>query len=205
MIKVAIALLSSLILSSTPVDKEVQEALLKSKNRSAAIAVYCADGSRKLGSGFFFENESTVITANHVITCDTSYDELILVEQGGEVRTARVDARGQYDVARLRLDVPLNGAPVIRKSNSGVEPEAVYCIESSFPEFRVRCGRVTGLRKGNRWLGSDSFDYSIPSVGGTSGSPVVNEAGEVVGVHVATNHVISVGYLIDKVKFKKVR
>ena len=202
-LKAVIAALALISISATPPDKELQDALIQSDNRSAFIKVWCANGASYYGSGFFLEikdGSKRLYTASHVLACNGfSYPKLIMVEQGGNVAQAFITKLSKYDIAELTVTKPFASWRAIERASPMTIKDQIVCVESSAPTFDVRCGRVhENVRVGQGWPNKGTFSYWMFTVGGTSGSPVLNRQGKLIGVHVGGNTVLSVAYYFNE-------
>ena len=131
------------------------------------------------GSGFVVDNAGYVVTNAHVVDHPSSMYRLVV--EGKVVNAEVVAESGELDIALLKADVALNGALRFVKD----EPDGdslVYAI--GYPEDAGKT-IVSGVYNGTRIVGSEGILYAIAFVRlkpGNSGSPVINEKGEVVGI-----------------------
>jgi hypothetical protein len=134
-----------------------------------------------LGSGFFVE-EGLVATNYHVIR-DAAGGSAKLVGQEGRHKIAGVVAADpEHDLALLAIDA---GAPPLRlRTNEPAVGDNVYALGNPQGlEGTFSPGIVSSIRK----IGSDNIlQITAPISPGSSGGPVVNDRGEVVGVATAT-------------------
>ena len=152
------------------------------------------------GSVVLYNNRKVILTAAHV--CSLGEHEKRITSQGGHVFLKIVDREGKsrhaniiradrnVDVCLLRSeDLDL---PYIRMSTKRPEyGEKVYNIASP---MGISDGEMVPLFTGH-FFGEHAGNayYSIPTVGGASGSPILNSKGELVGmihsVHYRFHHI----------------
>ena len=158
------------------------------------------------GSMIMHGNEKSVLTAAHV--CDIGPMGKKIESEGGKVILKVIDREGRShhaDIIRMNsaidaclLKVPSLDVPALRMSTKKPEyAEIVYNIASP---MGIADGAMVPIFQGIFFgkKGSRAF-YSIPTIGGASGSPILNIKGEVVGmvhsVHYRFHHVsLSVTY-----------
>lgn len=136
------------------------------------------------GSGFFISEDGYVVTNNHVVEDASSVS--IIYARGGEVPATVVGTAPDFDLAVLRVDGPVPA--VVEWGDSGALPlgSRVIAIGSALGSFRntVTSGVLSGF---NRELGPlrGLLQTDAAVNRGNSGGPLVNLAGEVVGVNTA--------------------
>jgi len=141
---------------------------------------------RSLGSGFFIDDDGYLVTNNHVVE---GADEIIVILRNEDEYPAKVVGRDpNTDLALLKITSG-NNFPVARLGNSEAIKvgEWVVAIGSPFGlEHTVTAGIVSA--KG-RVIGSGPYDDFIQTDAsinpGNSGGPLLNLAGEVVGINTA--------------------
>lgn len=139
------------------------------------------------GSGVFITPDGYVLTNNHVIE---GIGEIVLVLQNGQEMPAKIVNTDRYaDLAVLKADgVP--PAHVALGNSDALQPgETVIAIGSPLGDFKntvtvgvvSATGRVLDTGEGYQIEGLIQTDAAINS--GNSGGPLVNLAGEVVGIN----------------------
>jgi serine protease Do len=141
---------------------------------------------RSLGSGFIFDNDGYIVTNNHVIE-DADQIKVILSDDK-EFDAELVGRDPKTDLALIRIQGAKNLKPLeLGDSNKLQVGTWVVAIGSPFGlEQTVTAGIVSA--KG-RIIGSGPYDDFIQTDAsinpGNSGGPLINMAGEVVGINTA--------------------
>ena len=135
---------------------------------------------RSSGSGFFVSKDGYVMTNAHVV--DGSDQLYVTTLDGDKVKAEIIDSNAQLDLALIRLITVKKNFPASRIGNSGNLKKGQPIIMIGNPlgsqyEHTVLTGIISGLNRNN-----GSIQLSIPSYPGSSGSPVFNNQGQVVGV-----------------------
>ncbi len=151
------------------------------------------------GSGFIVSNDGLIVTNRHVVEDETARYSVLLND--GTVYTVEVLARDeQLDIAILKIAEPLETAltyVTFGDSESLKLGQTVIAIGNALAEFRnsVSVGVISGLSRSivaSDAMGrSEQLDQVIQTDAainpGNSGGPLLNLAGEVIGVNVATS------------------
>lgn len=151
--------------------------------KPSAVAIETFDSQGKAlsrGSGFFVETDR-IVTNRHVI--ENAYRAEIHSSNGSVYPVKAVlaiDAEG--DIALLKVDVPANNArPLSLERTSPQEGESVVVIGNPFGlEGSVTNGIVSAVRDIPTF--GRIIQITAPISPGSSGSPVVNMRGQVIGV-----------------------
>jgi 2-alkenal reductase len=184
-----------------PVSTDLEQTLIDLYRRvnPAVVHIFVFDNQSAFagtGSGFVYDAEGHIITNNHVVT---GAGGLEVVFPDGERRDAEVVGTDvDSDLAVIRIDsLPDGVTPIpLGDSNAVQVGQFVIAIGNPFGEAgSLSLGIVSGL---GRTLTSDRTvegggRYSLPKViqtdaainPGNSGGPLLNLAGEVVGVNSA--------------------
>lgn len=139
------------------------------------------EGFTSNGSGFFIDDNGTLVTCYHVID---GADEITVEISGGGKYTVEtvVDCSELHDIAVLQLK--LTGNVYLPRSNSAVRTgETVSAVGSSlgFLDGSFSNGVISSS---SRTVGTIKCLQTTASISsGNSGGPLVNEYGEVVGVN----------------------
>ncbi|MDP3769980.1 MAG: trypsin-like peptidase domain-containing protein, partial [bacterium] len=158
-----------------------------------------------MGSGFFITPDGYLLTNRHVVSRATS-EYRVSVTGRTEVPARVVYRDARYDLAILKVDG--EGYPVVKLGDaSRLEVgERVVAIGNAFGRWidSVSGGTVSAVNQrivvGERGRAAERLEgliqTSAPLYPGDSGGPLLNSAGEVVGVNVATALGASVSYAI---------
>lgn len=157
--------------------------ILKENDLSLALIVSADDNSASLGSGFFIADGSAVVTNYHVIAGASS---LALKTGSGQIFSAEqlYAFDEKRDLAIIKLPSPAVARPVpLGDSDKVAVGEGVVVIGNPEGlEKSVTNGLVSGLRTVDE---QKLFQISAPISPGSSGGPVFNDKGEVIGVVVS--------------------
>src|ERR1700682_5614607 len=176
------AIASSLILvPKTSAQDLLPDLVRRIKPSAVAIETFDARGEQlSRGSGFFIDSER-VVTNRHVIENAYraevhSFNGYVYPVKG----VVAVDAEG--DIAVLRVDAPASQVrPLSLDRTSPQEGESVVVIGNPFGlEGSVTNGIVSGVRDIPKF--GRIIQITAPISPGSSGSPVVNMQGQVIGV-----------------------
>lgn len=146
------------------------------------------------GSGFFISADGLIVTNKHVV--DQKDVEYTVFTNDGKKHTAKVVARDPVmDIALIRVENGNYSYLNLGNSDSLQLGQSVIAIGNALGEFRntVSAGVVSGLarsiRAGDGMGKSETLDHVIQTDAainpGNSGGPLINSAGQVVGVNVA--------------------
>ncbi len=141
------------------------------------------------GSGVIITKDGYVITNNHVV--EGAENITVILNDGTELSANVVNTDSFADLAVLKVEGDMPGVAVLGNSDNLKPGETVVAIGSPLGEFRnsVTVGVVSALDRSLET--SDNYamenliqtDAAINS--GNSGGPLVNLAGEVVGINSA--------------------
>jgi len=157
------------------------ELVRRIKPSAVAIETFDARGEKlSRGSGFFIDSDR-VVTNRHVI--DNAYRAEVHSYNGSVYQVKgviAVDAEG--DLALLRVDAPPNQVrPLLLDRTSPQEGESIVVIGNPFGlEGSVTNGIVSAVRDIPTF--GRIIQITAPISPGSSGSPVVNMQGQVIGV-----------------------
>lgn len=179
------------------------EALAKVKKATVFIHVTFPDGRQVSGSGFFGapENANIILTNAHVVGMlapeSRKPKEVEIVLNSGQPDMKKTQARvlgvdRHSDLAVLDVGVT-DGMPkplTVKPATSLHELDPVYIFgfplgKSIGEEITVSNSTVSSLRKSKNSEGLDKVQVNGGMTHGNSGGPVVNAAGDVVGVAVS--------------------
>lgn len=156
---------------------------------ASQATVKVSDGERTIGSGFIFDTETHVVTAEHVVE---HLSEIYVVLPDGRISRATVAGSCQYsDIAVLTLEDGLDIKPPTLVDSVTVrigEPVAVVGYPFNLTQT-LTSGIVSQINRSaeieydlqTRWIANlIQFDAAVNF--GNSGSPLLNSKGEVIGM-----------------------
>ncbi len=139
------------------------------------------------GSGFFISEQGYVVTNNHVVENAT---EVSVILSDGTQEKAQVVGRDVYsDIAVLKVDGTIPAVAVLGNADTLQAGETVIAIGSPLGYFQntVTVGVVSALGRsidsGRGYMIENLIQTDAAINHGNSGGPLVNLAGEVVGVN----------------------
>lgn len=199
----ATAQVSELLLDGSEVYKKV-----------AGAAVRISDGNVTIGSGFIFDKDSHVVTAQHVIEKLTTV--YVTTPDGQVSRASKVSGSTYSDVAVLTLEKKFNIEPPVIVDSSKVQVgDPVAAIGNPFDlNETLTTGIVSGLNRfgrieygtQSRWIANlIQFDAAVNF--GNSGGMLVNSHGAVIGLVIARinpDEGDGVNWAVSSNKLKKV-
>ena len=169
------------ISSSVSAQDQLPDLVRRIKPSAVAIETFDARGEKLTrGSGFFIDKDR-VVTNRHVIDGAYRADVHLMSGNSYPVKSVLgVDAEG--DVALLKVDAPANQVrPLLLERTSPQEGESVVVIGNPLGlEGSVTNGIVSAVRDIPGF--GRIIQITAPISPGSSGSPVVNMDGEVIGV-----------------------
>ncbi|MDT8901980.1 S1C family serine protease [Anaeroselena agilis] len=148
------------------------------------IVMYDRDGDQYgLGSGFFISPEGEFLTNRHVLK--DAFSAVAVSPSGRKYPVTKVVAiHPEADIVKATVGNVIEPVPFLRISRDEVvKGQRIFVFGNPKGlSFTVSDGIVSGFRK----IGSfgEVFQMTAPISPGSSGGPVVNAAGEVVGVSV---------------------
>lgn len=166
--------------SGFPTAQRATVAALHERLADAVLLVLTPEGDP--GATAWLAGPTTVVTNEHVVAAARSGDTVTLRSRDGSTMTATVvEESAAEDVAVLRLDTPLDVAPLpIARDNAGV---GVPVFSIGHPGLMEQTWvTLLGVTRdpephAPHWMAS-----TLPSVGGASGSPILDLDGEVVAI-----------------------
>ena len=157
------------------------ELVRRIKPSAVAIETFDAKGATlSRGSGFFISNDR-IITNRHVIE-KSSRVEVHLIDGKKFAARGVLAIDGEGDLALLQVEVPPgSAAPLPLVSTSPQEGESIVVVGNPFGlEGSVSNGIVSAVREIPGY--GKIIQITAPISPGSSGSPVVNMRGQVIGV-----------------------
>lgn len=178
-------IISAQVAQKSGSDSDWTEVTRKTMPGVVSIVIYDSEGQRvSSGSGFIVQADGVVVTNHHVIRDARAGTKAIVVTKAGE----KFEVKGviAYDITKdfAIVRIPAVDLPSLRLGNSNnVEVgDGVLAIGDS---LGILTGTVsTGIirAKGREAFGSTWIQITAPVSHGNSGGPLINRAGEVIGV-----------------------
>ncbi len=141
------------------------------------------------GSGIIITKDGYIITNNHVVENTNSLE--VVLSDGTKLPAKVISTDSFADLAVLKVDGQMPGVAVLGNSDNLKPGETVIAIGSPLGDFRnsVTVGVVSAtgrsLDSGNGYEMEDLIQTDAAINSGNSGGPLVNLAGEVIGVNSA--------------------
>jgi S1-C subfamily serine protease len=155
------------------------------------------DQSSNIGTGFIVDSNGIIVTNQHVVS-DLEADYKVITTSGDEYDVVGIERDDSNDIAVLKIDATGLSALTLGNSDALVLGQTVIAIGTPLGEYigSVTTGVVSGLDRNvtasTGWFGSTAKSYenviqTDAAVNpGNSGGPLLNTAGEVIGVSFAT-------------------
>lgn len=149
-----------------------------------------------IGSGFIISKDGLIVTNKHVVG-DTSASYRVFTKENKLYEVEKIYRDPTNDMAILKISAPASELNPVELGDSKdlKVGQFVIAIGTALGEFRntVTTGVISGLGRGitagSPFEGSESLDNVIQTDAainpGNSGGPLLNSAGQVIGVNVA--------------------
>lgn len=154
------------------------------KGRESTVRVMCWTGPSNgfpYGSGFFVDKDKIVTNIHVVAQPGPIFAKLMDKETIWEVvGVTAFDV--EYDIVVLKLagegtPLPLGNSDTVQRG------EPVVAVGYPGRKYKVSAGNVHGIRNSDKLLGT-----TAESAKGSSGGPVLNSKGEVIGIHTRSDY-----------------
>ena len=180
----SLAILVCFLLSSATADEREKREIVK-RARQATVYIKTNIGQ---GSGFFVTRD-VIVTNFHVIENVRNRPRLIKFWREGQQNWSPVKSVRGYDAHRdlaiLKVS-PSRVSPLVLGDSDSVEPlDTVYVTgyPKQSPKVTISTGNVSAIHDN---YGYERLQFTAPISGGSSGGPVLNDQGEVIGVVTST-------------------
>ena len=146
-----------------------------------------SDDQQVSGSGFIVTADGYIITNNHVV--DSTNQVNVILSDGATIPARIVSTDIFSDLAVLKVEGKMPGIAVLGDSDNLKPGEAVIAIGSPLGDFRnsVTVGVISAtgrnLDSGNGYEMENLIQTDAAINSGNSGGPLVNLAGEVIGIN----------------------
>lgn len=150
-----------------------------------------------IGSGFIVDPDGLIVTNKHVVASGNAEKFKVILKDGSERQVSNIWRDPTNDLAILKIDG--GGLQAIEQGDSGSLKVGnfVIAIGTALGEFRhtVTTGVISGLGRGITAGDGLAFAEQLENViqtdaainPGNSGGPLLNSAGQVIGVNVAVS------------------
>lgn len=153
-----------------------------------------------IGSGFVVSSDGLIVTNKHVVA-DTSLTYKVSTPDGKTYNVKSIDKDPNNDIAVIKIDLPAQTGTTVKPVELGDSGnlqvgQFVIAIGTALGEFRntVTTGVISGLGRGIN--AGDNFQGYVERLDnviqtdaainpGNSGGPLLNSAGQVIGINVA--------------------
>ena len=144
-----------------------------------SITVKNKDGSELgEGSGFVLSPDGLIVTNFHVIS--KAYSALVKVGEGSVYQASLVKAEPRFDIVVLKINTQGLLPLAIGNSDEVLSGQVVVAIGSPMGfEKSVSSGIISAVRPGSS---IKLIQITAPVSPGSSGGPLLNEYGEVIGI-----------------------
>ncbi len=146
-----------------------------------------SDDQQVSGSGFIVTADGYIITNNHVV--DSTNQVNVILSDGATIPARIVSTDIFSDLAVLKVEGKMPGIAVLGDSDNLKPGELVIAIGSPLGDFRnsVTVGAISAtgrnLDSGNGYEMENLIQTDAAINSGNSGGPLVNLAGEVIGIN----------------------
>jgi len=146
-----------------------------------------SDDQQVSGSGFIVTADGYIITNNHVV--DSTNQINVILSDGATIPAKIVSTDIFSDLAVLKVEGKMPGTAVLGDSDNLKPGESVIAIGSPLGDFRnsVTVGVISAtgrnLDSGNGYEMENLIQTDAAINSGNSGGPLVNLAGEVIGIN----------------------
>ncbi|WP_372682342.1 tetratricopeptide repeat protein [Desulfosarcina sp.] len=146
------------------------------------VVNYDVDGEiSSIGSGFFISESGILVTNFHVL--EGAYSASIRTVDGSQYPVSAVLAKNRLvDLIKVRVDIAgIRVTPVVLAREQPAVADSVFVVGSPMGlEQTVSEGIISAVRE--MPVGGKVFQLTAPISRGSSGGPVINQDGKVVGV-----------------------
>lgn len=169
--------------SSSSISFEKTPAQIFKEAAPAIVVISCQSATDQMfGSGFLVDAEGVIVTNFHVIE---GAEKIEVKLKDGHVFpvTGIIDYDSFIDIAVLKIDA--HNLPILSLGDSDTLESGEKILVIGAPlglEYTISDGLYSGLRRSNDSTGARSLQISAPVSEGSSGGPVLNMHGRVMGI-----------------------
>ena len=152
-----------------------------------SISAYSKQGTWT-GTGFIVDKQKGLILTNSHVTGKASLGEYTVTFHTGQEADAKLLYYDLWqDFAILKVDrenIPEETNEIIFSNEKPKLNESVFIIGNNEGQgFSIHKGTLSDLHSINGQMPQDSYIINLNSVGGSSGSPLLNKQGKAIGLH----------------------
>jgi S1-C subfamily serine protease len=147
-------------------------------------------GGNYTGTGFVHDQKNgLIITNQHIASGDKIATYFITFHNGkeAEAKLLYYDAWQDFSILKVPVeDLPKDITSINFSNDPAYENQSVFIVgNNEARDFSVHNGNLSNIYDINGQLPQRSYIVNLNSVGGSSGSPLLNEKGEAIGIHYA--------------------
>lgn len=152
-------------------------------SKSVVKIEHISGGNTSIGTGFLFENQFKIVTNAH---CVENADTINLYDLNDNIiPIKKISKSPKYDLAIIDLEQELHADPITPSSSIEMLEEVVTIGYPSIPLTKsayqvIHKGEINSMVED--YFGQDYIVFSAKTSSGNSGSPMINQAGQVLGV-----------------------
>ncbi len=180
---------AKLVINSTEIQTAITQAVAKVGPAVVTVVGQSSNpfGGSSSGSGVILSKDGYILTNNHVI--ENTNDHTIILANGEQRKASVVGADPFSDLAVLKAEGSMPAVAELGNSDLLQPGETVIAIGSPLGDFKntVTVGVISAtgrsLDSGNGYLMEDLIQTDAAINQGNSGGPLVNLAGQVIGIN----------------------
>lgn len=186
----------TLLCSPLSVSAEINGELIETVKKSVVSirseifeSIYSRPGNYN-STGFIFDHKNGIIVTNRHVASNAEIGIFYLTFFNGKrVRAKFYYSDPWYDFAFLKVDpaeLPEGSLNLPLKTGNPIHNEQVLIVgNNNGDEFSIQVGRISNLYDSVGYFPVRSYGISLNTRGGSSGSPIVNESGEMIALNAA--------------------
>lgn len=144
---------------------------------------HIAKGDTSIGTGFLYQSKNILITNAHCVDCAQIINVLDVEDNPISIR--KIEKSKKYDLAVIHLEKEFDSIPFKPTKNIEILEEVITIGYPSIPLTKlayqvIHKGEINSVVED--YYGQDYIVFSAKTSSGNSGSPLINKAGQVIGV-----------------------